>query len=423
LKAAVDKGDVSTARVNDMVHRILRSMFANGVIDNPPQRRVVDPFKGRDDAQRIAEESIVLLKNESVLPLAKDAHRIALIGSHADVGVLSGGGSAQVDAPGGNAIDPAQGASPWGKPIYFPSSPLKQIRSAAPNAKVDFNSGDDAATAANFARGADVAIVFVNQYMTEGWDSPTLSLPNNQDALVSAVAAANPNTIVILETGGPVSMPWVDQVKGVLAAWYPGIGGAEALANILFGAVNPSGRLPISFAKTENDLPSPHVQGLKPRSQSEEFDPKQKPESFDVQLVEGLRYGYRWYESTGKQPLFSFGHGLSYTKFEYSQLQAKGRDVKFTLKNAGDRAGAETAQVYVTLPASAGEPFKRLVAWQKVQLQPGESKEVSVSLDPAYLSVFNTKKHGWELKPGKYQVYVGGSAQTSALNGSSQISR
>jgi len=109
--------------------------------------------------------------------------------------------------------------------------------------------------------------------------------------------------------------------------------------------------------------------------------------------------------------------------FTVSLSAPSGRDVKFTLKNAGDRAGAETAQVYVTLPASAGEPFKRLVAWQKVQLQPGESKEVSVSLDPAYLSVFNTKKHGWELKPGKYQVYVGGSAQTSALNGSSQISR
>jgi len=133
-------------------------------------------------------------------------------------------------------------------------------------------------------------------------------------------------------------MPWVDQVKGVLAAWYPGIGGAEALANILFGTVNPSGRLPISFAKTENDLPSPHVQGQKPRSQSEEFDPNKKPESFDVYLTEGLRYGYRWFESTNKQPLFAFGHGLSYTKFEYSQLQANGREVKFTLKNAGDRA-------------------------------------------------------------------------------------
>jgi beta-glucosidase len=423
LKAAVEKGEVSTARVNDMVHRILRSMFVSGVIDNPPRRKVTDPFKGRDDAQRIAEESIVLLKNDGVLPLSKDAHRIALIGSHADVGVLSGGGSAQVDAPGGNAIDPSQGASPWGKPVYFPSSPLKQVHAAAPSAKVEFNSGDDPAAAASFARGADVAIVFVNQYMTEGWDSPTLSLPNQQDALVSAVAAANPHTIVVLETGGPVSMPWIDQVKGVLAAWYPGIGGAEALANILFGSVNPSGRLPISFAKTENDLPSPQIQGQKPRSQSEEFDPKRKPEPFDVRFPEGLRYGYRWFESTGKQPLFGFGHGLSYTKFEYSQLQANGRDVTFTLKNVGDREGAETAQVYVTLPGSAGEPFKRLVGWQKVKLQPGESKQVTLTLDPTYLSVFNANKHGWELKPGKYQVHVGGSALASALNGTTQIKR
>jgi beta-glucosidase len=422
LKAAVEKGEVSTARLNDMVHRILRSMFANGVIDHPPQRKVVNPFQGRDDAQRIAEESIVLLKNaDGLLPLSKQAKRIALIGSHADVGVLSGGGSAQVDAPGGNAIDPSQGASPWGKPVYFPSSPLKQIRAAAQQAKVDFNSGDDPAAAASFARDADVAIVFVNQYTTEGWDAPTLSLPDQQDVLVSAVAAANPNTIVVLETGGPVSMPWVDQVKGVLAAWYPGIGGAEALANILFGTVNPSGRLPITFAKSDADLPSPKIQGMKPHDPSEAFDPKKKPEPFDVRFNEGLRYGYRWYESTGKQPLFVFGYGLSYTKFEYSQLEANGRDVSFTLKNAGDRAGAEVAQIYVTLPASAGEPFKRLVAWRKVQLQPGQSQHIKVTLDPAYLSIFNTKKHGWELKPGKYQVHVGGTAQASPLNGTTRI--
>src|SRR6185503_11135479 len=201
--------------------------------------------------------------------------------SHAGVGVLSGGGSAQVDAPGGNVIDPKPGPSGWQEPVWFPSSPLKAIRAKAPRARVDYHDGADREAAARFASAADVAIVFVNQYMTEGRDSATLSLPDGQDDLVKAVAQANPRTIVVLETGGPVSMPWIDDVKGVLAAWYPGIGGAEALANVLFGAVNPSGHLPITFARSELDLPSPAISGTQETS-----DPKaERP--FDVHFVEG----------------------------------------------------------------------------------------------------------------------------------------
>jgi beta-glucosidase len=404
LEKAVDSREVPEARLNDMVHRILRSMFACGVIDNPPVRSVVDPFQGLEDAQHIAEESIVLLKNDGgLLPLnAGRVASIALIGSHADVGVLSGGGSAQVDPPGGDAVTHQKGGARWMHPAWFPSSPLKYIRARAPEATVEYNDGTDTAAAAKLAKASQVAIVFVNQYMSEGRDAATLSLPDSQDALVSAVAAANPHTIVVIESGGPVSMPWVENVKGVLEAWYPGIGGAQALAAILFGDVNPSAKLPVTFARSEADLPHPQVPGI-------DLKPPNRPPPFDVNYTEGLKVGYKWFEAEHKQPLFPFGYGLSYTTFAYSALRADGsaQTVSFSVKNTGKRAGTESALVYVMLPSAAGEPFKRLAAWERVALKAGESKTVTLQLDPLYLSIFNTEKDGWELVAGDYKAFVG----------------
>ncbi len=403
LKKAVDSREVPEARLNDMVHRILRGMFACGVIDNPPVRSVVDPFQGLDDAQHIAEESIVLLKNEGdLLPLdAARVKSIALIGSHADVAVLSGGGSAQVDPPGGDPVTHRKGGSPWMHAVWFPSSPMKQIK-ARTEASVEFNDGTDVAAAAKLAKDSQIAIVFVNQYMSEGMDAKSLTLPNDQDALVSAVAAANPRTIVVIESGGPVAMPWAGGVKGVLETWYPGIGGAQALAGILFGAVNPSGRLPVTFAKSDADLPHPQVPGI-------DLKPAGHPPAFDVDYTEGLKVGYKWFEAEHKDPLFAFGYGLSYTTFAYSALKADGtaRTVTFSVKNTGKRDGTEVAQVYVTLPASAGEPFRRLAAWQRVALKAGESKTVTLALDPLYLSIFNAGKNAFELLPGDYQAMAG----------------
>ena len=217
LKKAVEDGQVPMARLDDMVHRLVRSMFAVGVIDHPPVRRVVDPFKGRDDAKKIEEESLVLLKNEGgILPLsAGEGKTIVVIGGHADEGVLSGGGSAQVDAPGGRP-----GGSMWGQPVYFPSSPLRYVKEQVGDTNVSFDPGTDVAEAAKAAAKAQVAIVFVTQWMSEGMDRPTLSLPDKQDELVEAVAKANPNTVVVLETGGPVSMPWHGRVKGIVEAWF-----------------------------------------------------------------------------------------------------------------------------------------------------------------------------------------------------------
>lgn len=424
LKKAVQDGQVPQARLDDMVHRILRSMFATGVIDNPTMpRRVVDPFRGRDDSQQIAEQSIVLLKNfDHLLPLSANRYKsIAVIGSHAEVGILSGGGSAQVDSPGGNAINPKQGAAEWQQPVYFPSAPLKYIREKAPNAKVTYNDGNDPASAAALAKSSDLAIVFVNQYMTEDRDAATLSLPDNQDALVQAVAAANPCTIVVLETGGPVSMPWASNVKGILETWYPGIAGAQAISNILFGEVNPSGKLPITFAKSDADLPHPQVPGMDLLWQARAAH--QQLPSFDVLYTEGLKVGYKWFEAEKKEPLFPFGFGLSYTTYTYSglKLDENQRCVMFTVKNTGTRAGAEIAEVYAELPSAAGEPFQRLVAWERVQLAPGESKSISLPLKPLYLSIFNEAKNDWQLLPGGYKIHVGPSSADTPLTATLHI--
>ena len=424
LKKAVEDGQVPMARLNDMVHRILRSMFAAGVVDNPPVRTVVDPFRGRDDAQHIAEESIVLLKNAGgILPLKSSASAsIALIGSHADVGVLSGGGSAQVDSPGGNAADPKPGGSIWGETIYFPSSPLKSIQAKSPQASVKYNDGADTAAAASLAKSSSVAIVFANQPMREDMDAATLSLPGNQDALIEAVAAANPNTIVVLETGGPVSMPWIEHVKGVVEMWYPGIGGAQALANLLFGEVNPSGKLPVTFAKDEAQLPHPVVPGLEGVSAGARNRELQiKP--FDLTYTEGAKVGYKWFEATRKQPLFPFGFGLSYTTYAYSGLTVDDAQhtVHFAVRNTGKREGTEIVQVYVALPSAANENYTRLAAFERVKLAPGESKTVTLTLHPLTLSVFNAEQNGWQLLPGDYTVTAGPSSVEKPLKATLHI--
>jgi beta-glucosidase len=419
LKEAVQAGKVPEARLDDMVRRTLRSMFAAGVVDDPPVRSVVDPFRGRDDAQHIAEESIVLLKNANkILPLAGGTKSIVLIGSHADVGVLSGGGSAQVDAPGGNAIDPKPGPSAWGQAIYFPSSPLKEIRRHAPQANVTYNDGKDPAAAAAAAKSAAVAIVFVNQPMREGMDSPTLSLPDNQDALVEAVAAANPNTIVVAETGGPVSMPWDGKVRGIVEAWYPGIGGAQALANLLFGDVNFTGKLSASFAKSEADLPHPVVPGLDQKGSLTDDDRHMEVKPFDAKYTEGARVGYKWFESTHKQLLFPFGFGLSYTTYAYSNLtiDPAAHTATLTVKNTGSRAGAEIVQVYAALPSTAGEDYRRLVAFERVPLNAGEAKTVTLKMNPLTLSVFDTASDGWKLLPGDYTIVAGPSSSETPLH-------
>ena len=414
-KKAVQDGKISQAELDEHVHRILRAEFAAGLVDDPIHKSVVDIEGGFETAQRIEENSIVLLKNSNhLLPLDKNAIKsIAVIGDHADMGMISGGGSAQVDPPGA-------GSPPWLSHVWFPTSPQKAIGAKIPPALIKFNSGADPAAAAALAKTCDVAIVFVQQWTSEGMDLKNLSLPDNQDALIAAVAAANPKTIVVLETGTAVTMPWLDQVGAVAEAWYSGSKGADAVANVLFGDVNPSGKLPMTFPKSEADLP--HTTVIQPPPHSQGASPVMRMEgakaSFSVHYDEGLKVGYKWYDAEKKPVLFPFGFGLSYTTYSYSDLQVNpgpSTTVTFKVTNTGSRAGAEIAEVYAALPASAEEPPKRLVGWSKVHLEPGESKQVSVAVDPKYLSIFDEAGNKWKLLPGSYTFMVGGSSQDLPL--------
>jgi len=427
FKKAVESGKISTAELDDHIHRILRAMFATGVIDDPPQKSVVDVFGGLEIARTIEEQSAVLLKNEGAqLPLdASKVRSIAVIGAHADVGMISGGGSAQVDPPGGNAImPPGKGNTYWQAHVWFPTSPLKSIRAKAPGANVQFDSGSDPAAAAAIAKSADVAIVFVHQWESEDMDLDSLALPDHQDTMIATVAAANPHTVVVVESGGPVTMPWVGKVSAILEAWYAGSAGSDAVANILFGDVNPSAKLPITFPKTEADLP--HLKVVKPGPESRPNYMTKEPwiqiatglAPFPVNYTEGVKVGYKWYDAENKAVLFPFGHGLSYTTYSYSNLKVtpgKNPHVSFAVTNTGKRAGAEVTEVYASLPAAAAEPPKRLVGFSKVKLNPGESKEVAIDVDAKFLSIFNVDQNAWQLLPGDYGFMIGGSSQNLPL--------
>jgi beta-glucosidase len=302
---------------------------------------------------------------------------------------------------------------------------LKAIQERAPHAVVKYDSGTDPAEAAAMAKRADVAIIFAYQWESEGMDLPNLSLPTCQDDLIRSVAAVNPHTIVVLETGGPVTMPWVKAPAAILEAWYAGSDGANAVGNVLFGTVNPSAKLPITFPKSEADLPHPVL--VKPPMTSRRFSgpvsPLQRAKGlppFTVNYNEGVEVGYKWYDAEKKSVLFPFGYGLSYTSYRYSGLtvtSGKGNTITatFTLANTGSRAGAEIAEVYASLPASAQEPPKRLVGWSKVKLNPGEQRTVRVEINPKYLSVFDVQMGGWRLVPGAYAILVGGSSQNLPL--------
>jgi beta-glucosidase len=418
LQEAVAAGSVPQSRLDDMVLRKLRALIATGAMDDPPVVAAIDFVAGEALAQKVATRSAVLLKNaRRLLPLSKQAARIAVIGLHADQGMLTGGGSSQVLARGGPAVvvqpDPTKPLCPvqpgpgnWCE-VWLRSVPLEAIRAKAPGASVGFADGSDPAAAAVLAAQADVVVLLAHQWATEGADLPSLALRQGQDALIATVAAANPRTVVVLQTGNPVAMPWLGQVDAVLVSWYAGIRGAQALADLLFGDANPSGKLPVTFPARLADIPGGGADLV----------------AGDVDYAERLEVGYRWYDARGIQPLFAFGHGLSYTRFDYSGLAvaADGSRLSFRLRNAGSRAGAEVAQVYVALPAAVGEPPRRLVAWRRVALGAGEVRQVSIDLERERLAYWETAEHrgagaaGWRVAPGHYEVQVGASSRDIRL--------
>jgi len=420
LRQAVQNGQVSQAHLDNMVHRILRAMFAAGLFDHPAAIQPINAVADAATAQEIEEQGAVLLKNTGVLPLDRTKlASIAVIGSHADVAVLSGGGSAQVIPVGGPALTEGEPCPPCGwLVVWDPSSPLSAIQAEAPGVNVQFNDGTDATSAAALAASSNVAIVFVSQWESEGMDVSSLNftdvihfIPIDQDALVKTVALANPNTIVILENGGPKVMPWLADTNAVLEAWYPGQCGGEAIANILFGDVNPSGKLPMTFPASVNDLPRPVIAG-----------PPDSTTPFSVDYtIDGFNVGYKWYEVKALTPLFPFGYGLSYTTFSITNPRltavtsgnTPSFQVSFDLQNTGTRAGAEVAQLYLGLPASTREA-KRLVGWQKVSLNPGQQQSVTIQVAASSsshpLSYWDVNAQAWVVASGTYTVYLGNSS-------------
>ncbi len=414
LGAAAKSDPVYAARLDDMNRRVLTAIYANGLDTHPVAKGgVFDKVAHADVAEEVARQGIVLLRNQrNVLPLAATTKRIAVIGGYADTGVISGAGSAQVHGDGGPAVVvPMGGDGPFSVFIsqqYHRSAPLKAIKARAKDAAVSFADGRYISAAVNEARKADVAIVFATQWATEGIDQPDLSLPNGQDALIAAVAEANPNTIVVLETGGPVLMPWLDKTAAVVEAWYPGARGGEAIAAVLFGETNPGGRLPVTFPASLDQLPRPKLDGLGIIETNFSGDPKPGETLSANYDIEGSDLGYRWNAREGKKALFPFGHGLSYTSFRSSGLKVSGTTASFTMANTGQREGATVAQLY--LVSRGGAAKQRLVGYQRMSLAPGASQTVTLALDPRLLADWS--EGGWTIPAGDYAFALGDNAET-----------
>jgi len=423
IKDQIAAGRLTEADVDEAAFRVVRAHIAAGLFDVPrltaPDADVSTP-ESVAFAQTLAEEGSVLLKNERVLPLSRSVRRIAVIGPTAantpDTGDIDASSVCLHTRPG----IPCTAAA---------SLDAITARAAASGATVTYDNGSDLTAAAATAATADVAIVFGYYQEGEFNDRPNISLDGGGDALISAVAAANRKTIVVLQTGGPVVMPWVDDVKGILEVWYAGEQMGPALASLLWGDVAPSGKLPMTFPVAEADLPTAG-------------DPQQYPGTFSdgsvvrgpgnleqrqVEYKEGLQVGYRWYDSEDIRPLFPFGHGLTYTTFAYDRLRVtpatlrgtRELRVEFRLTNTGRRTGTETAQVYVELPSAAGEPSKRLLDWQEVTLRPGQSQTVRVTIsredleDLHLLQYWDTATEQWATPRGTFEVSVGGSYDTA----------
>ena len=427
---ALANHDITEAQIDDMVRRHLYAMITTGLIVDPPKGGgKIDFASAAAFAQHAEEQSIVLLKNQGAqLPLnAGKLKSIAVIGAHADVAVGTGGGSGDTLKPVTGFISSCHGlifaqhagCDWWRTPWLKLDVPIvKAIQELAPAAKVSFagdqdeqepfraysNLGIDAAAA--LAAKSDVAIVVVDQPAGEDFgDLTSLSLanPSNQDALVEAVAAVNPHTIVIVESGNPVLMPWMNKVAAIFEAWFPGEGGGLAIANVLFGKVNPSGKLPVTFPKRNEDIPTWGKDGTIAR---------------DPVYAEKLDIGYRWYDTKKIKPMFEFGYGLSYTHFAYSDLSVHTAAdnsimVTFALKNDGAVEGAEVPQVYLGIN-DKDEPPLRLAGWSKINLGPGESKQVSIRISTRMQSVWSVDANCWRFIPGS-RVYVGASSRDIRL--------
>ncbi|MFJ7724563.1 beta-glucosidase [Neobacillus sp. NPDC097160] len=423
INAALADGSLTMDTVNQALSRRYVQMFKYGIFDRPIVRGTIDAETNGSKAREIAEQTAVLLKNEgNLLPLNPSVHSIVLIGksTYVDAAVAGGGGSSRVSPL--YTVSPLQGLQ----------NTLDKLGSSAAITKVTVandNSNLNEAVAA--AKNADIVILMAGVVTSEGRDRPSLSLPDNQDEMISAVTEANKKTALVLKDGDPVLMPWVNEVPSILEAWNPGQEDGNVVANLLFGLANPSGKLPVTYPVSKADTPT-STEDRYPGVNQGVLDSTGK-EIPQVYYSEGLEMGYRWYDAQGIKPLFAFGHGLSYTNFDISKLVVtpkttdgtKKIQVSFFVANTGKAAGAEVPQVYLGLPEVANEPPKRLVGFEKVWLKPGEKKRVTITIDPAAsnhpLSIWDSSADAWKTIDGEYKVYVGNSSNNITLTDSIKV--
>ncbi len=408
ITAALTAGTLSQATVNSLVSEILTQMFAFGNFDNPQTGSLsatVTTAAHQQTALQLGEEGTVLLKNNGILPLnpnPSSKESIAVIGTDGGAAVeLAGGGSGGVDSS--NTV--------W---------PLTGIQDAVgPNVTVTYTAGDDNGTtdipqAVAAAQAATYAIIYVNLPEGEESDLTSLDLSSADETMIADVAAANPNTIVVINSGGPVVMPWLNDVAGVFENWYGGGETGAATAALIFGTADPSGKLPVTFPASLSQVPA-------------QTTAQWPGTSTGVTYSEGVDIGYRWYQSQNITPAFPFGYGLSYTSFSFSNLNvgafnANGRaTVTATVTNTGSRAGADVAQMYVGDPAASQDPPQQLEGFQRVTLNPGQAATVTFPLTIHDLASWSPTDNQWEAKAGAYSIKVGDSSANLPLAGSTSL--
>jgi beta-glucosidase len=399
LKKAVESGAVPMAVLDEMLVRRFAKMMEMGWFGPQPAPKPIPAFAHGAISRRIADESMVLLKNDhELLPLDRNTLKsVALIGPFAVRQMTGGGGSSHVI------------------PLYSIAAVDGLDQALLSQTRISLEDGSDVDAAVAAAKRANVAIVMVGDDETESRDH-SIELPASQNALVEAVAKANPKTVVVLKSGSALLMPWIEDVPAVLEAWYPGEEDGNAVADVLLGTVNPSGKLPLTFPRAVADTLAK--------------SPNQFPgDGTTVHYSEDLEVGYRAVNAQHLLPLFPFGFGLSYTSFRFDDLTSDaipGKPeavVRFRVTNTGKRAGGEVAQLYLTYPpiTEGDEPPRQLRGFQKVLLQPGESRTIEMKLNARTFSFWSVKAHNWQVVPGEFKLFVGDSSTDLPLSGAIEI--